>query len=160
MARAQGITFDIDGLAELIRGLDRGADEFDEIMRDILRSDVGDELLQDARARLSDHTKTGRTLAALDREDTADGVRVGVLGDRQHIGTWLESGTRMHIIEPRSARALTLGSGRVVEEAVHPGTRANKIMGETLRVARNDVENALMRELDRRLGRIMETDAA
>lgn len=160
MARAQGIAVHIDGLDELVRGLERGADTFDEIMRDILRGPVGDELLHEARARLSDHVQTGRTLAALDREDTADGVRVGVLGDRQHIGTFLESGTRMHIIQPRSARALTLGSGRIVEEAVHPGTRANKIMGETLRVARNDVESQLLRELDRRLGRIMETDAA
>lgn len=160
MARARGIAFEIDGLDELVRGLERGADTFDEIMRDILRGPVGDELLHEARARLSDHVQTGRTLAALDRENTADGVRVGVLGDRQHIGTFLESGTRMHIIQPRSARALTLGSGRIVEEAVHPGTRANKIMGETLRVARNDVENQLLRELDRRLGRIMETDAA
>lgn len=160
MARSRGLQFDIEGLDEMLRGLDRGADEFDEIMRDILRGPIGDELLREARARLMDHTRTGRTLADLKREDTGDGVRVGVIGQRQYIGTFLESGTRMHIIEPRRAQALSLGSGRVVEEAVHPGTRANKIMGETMRVSRNDIESTLLRELDRRLARVLETEAA
>lgn len=160
MARARGLNIQIDGLDDMVRGLERGYREIAEVMREILRGPIGDEIIQEARARLSDHTKSGRTLAALDRDDTSDGVRVGVLGDRQHIGTFLESGTRMHIIQPRSARALMLGNGRVVEEAVHPGTRANRIMGDTLRVARTDIESTLLRELDRRLARVMETTAA
>lgn len=160
MAQGRGLQFEIDGIDEMLRGLARGANELDEIMRDILRGPVGDELLQEARARLSDHTRTGRTLAALDREDTSEGVRVGVIGSRQYIGTFLESGTRMHLIEPKRASALSFGSGRVVADAVHPGTRANRIMGETLRVARSDIESTLLRELDHRLGRLLETDAA
>lgn len=169
MARAAGIRLDVDGLDEMLRGLDKGADHLREVFRDILRGPFGDELLRDMKARASDFKRSTYTLSRMRVwDDGREGVQVGIREDdtTQHprspranaksIGIWLESGTRPHLIPTKVApfRKLRFG-GRVVSRVTHPGTRGHGIVAKTLRVARGDAERAILRELDRRLAHKM-----
>lgn len=169
MARASGMRLSIDGLEELMRGVDRGADLLNEVMRDILRGPVGRELLDEMKARAGDYTKSGHTLKRMRvRDDGREGVAVGIPENdtEQHpyskranaksIGVWLESGTRMHLIPTKVSprRRLRVG-GRVVSRVSHPGTRGHGIVKKSLKAYRGDVERTLVRELERRLGRKM-----
>ena len=169
MARAAGIRLDIDGLDEMMRGLDKGADSLREVFRDILRGPFGNELLRDMKARASDFKRTTYTLSRMRVwDDGREGVQVGIRSDdtTQHpyskranaksIGIWLESGTRPHLIPSKISRYRKLQfGGRIVSRVTHPGTRGHGIVAKTLKAARGDAERELIRELDRRLGRKM-----
>ena len=171
MARASGIRLDIEGLDEMMRGLDRGADLMREVMRDILRGPFGHELLRDMKARASDFRRTGYTLSRMRvHDDGVDGVAVGIhdkdtaqhpyskRANAKSIGVWLESGTRMHLIPTKVTRYNKLRfGGRVVSRVSHPGTRGHGIVAKTLKYARGDAEREILRELDRRLGPKMNT---
>lgn len=167
MARAAGMRIEIDGLDDLMRGVGRGADLLNEVMRDILRGPFGKELLAELRARTGDYTRSGYTLKRMRvADDGREGVAVGISDKdtQQHphskrasaksIGVWLESGTRMHLIPTKVSpyRKLRVG-GRVVSRVSHPGTRGHGIMKKSLKVYRGDFERTLIRELERRLGR-------
>lgn len=168
MARGRPLTVEIDGIKELIRDLERAGTSFDRLFQQVLRGEVGDEILHEARARLSDYTRTGFTLSHLKKHDTSQGVTVGVLSQQKHprsshgnpmtIATWIESGTKMHELTPRKQQAMRLPSGRFVEHAIHPGTRAGRVMGTTLKVTQADAERALLEEIDIALGREMTAD--
>lgn len=169
MARAAGIRLDIEGLDDLIRGLDKGADELRDVFREILRGPIGREILRDMKARASDFKRSTYTLSRMRlQDDGREGVSIGISDKdtKQHpfspranaksIGIWLESGTRPHLIPTRVSRFRKLQfGGRVVSRVTHPGTRGHGIVAKTLKYSRGDVERELVKELDRRLGRKM-----
>ena len=163
MARPSGFGVEVEGLEELIRGSSNGYKLLRGVMRDVLRGPVGDDILRELRARLSDHTRSGSTLRQLRRgDDGSDGVKIGVFGDRQFVATFLESGTKPHIINPGArnknasqykkfrAGALNI-NGRWVTHVQHPGTRRHRIAQTTLRVLKNDIETAIVRGMEDRL---------
>lgn len=167
MAKGRPLTVRIDGLAEMIRELDRAGGDFHSAFIEVLRGEVGDEILEEARARLSDYTRTGFTLSHLKKHDFGSGVTVGVLNQTKHprsenanpmvIATWIESGTKMHELTPRKKQSMRLPSGRHIEHAIHPGTRAGRVMGTTLKVTQADAEAALLEHVDRILSKHMDS---
>jgi len=168
MARRRPLSIEVDGLKAMIRDLDRAGASFDSAFIEVLRGEVGDEILTEARARLSDYTRTGFTLSHLKKHDFKSGVTVGVLSQQKHpksshgnpmtIATWIESGTKMHELTPRKQQSMRLPSGRFIEHAVHPGTRPGRVMGTTLKVTQADAEAALLENVDHILGRHMTAD--
>ena len=174
MARRRGFSLEVDGLEEMLRGLDNGSRMMREVFRDILRGPFGDELLRDMKARTSDHKRSTYTLSRMKVwDDGREGVQVGIREDdtAQHpyskrenaksIGIWLESGTRPHLIPTKVQRFNKLRfGGRVVSRVAHPGTRGHGIVAKTLKFARGDAERELLKELDRRLGPKMNTRGA
>ena len=171
MARGKDLRIEVEGIDEMIRGLDNGAKLIREVLRDILRGPFGHELLRDMKARASDHKRSTYTLSRMRVwDDGNEGVQVGIRSDdtAQHpyspranaksIGIWLESGTRMHLIPTKIApyNKVKVG-GRVVSRVAHPGTRGHGIVAKTLKTARGDAEREILKELDRRLGPKMNT---
>lgn len=154
----------VDGLDEMLRGLDMGARQIADVWRDIMRGPFGAEFLSELKARTSDNVRTGYTLSQMRVSDHGnDGVEIGIPDDRtkhpsspranvRSIGVWLESGTRMHLIPTKVSphRKVAFG-GTVVSRVAHPGTKASKPMFRTLQLFRRDFEALFMRELDRRL---------
>lgn len=165
-AGAVGIRLDIEGLEQLIAGTRNFERLIDEVMRDILRGPAGRDIADELRARIP--VRSGWTRSQIGVDDRGrQGVEVGITskhGDTKHpaspranarsVGVWLESGTRMHLIPTRERpRTRMAFSGRVVTRVSHPGTRARRVMGTTLRVHRASTEQLVVRELERRLGR-------
>jgi hypothetical protein len=157
---------EVEGLDDLLRGVNRAGDLMNDVMREILRGPFGQELQDDIRARMSDHNRTGWTVRQVGVDDFgAGGVQIGITGrrgDAKHpsspranarsIGVWLESGARMHLIPTRVSRYNRLSfGGRVVARVAHPGMRGSRIMQTTLRVHRSDSEALILREVERRL---------
>lgn len=159
----------VEGLDDMIRGLDRGADELRDVFREILRGPFGQELLRDMKARMSDFRRTTYTLSRMKIwDDGREGVGIGIRdndtdrhpsskrANAKSIGIWIESGTRPHLIPTKVARYNRLQfGGRVVSRVAHPGTRGHGIVAKSLKYARGDAERELIRELDRRLARKM-----
>ena len=163
--------FDVQGLDKMQKGAGVGARMLAEVWREILRGPFGQELLDDLRARTGDNANTGRLVSSMSVEDDgAEGVEIGVgksVKNTRHgtergrpsvgaVGTWLESGTKMHMIPNRVEydTPLRIG-GSWVQRVAHPGTRAARPMYKTLRVFRGDGERLLEKELNRRLGNKM-----
>lgn len=148
--RAGSVSIDIDGLEEMVAGIKRGRAMLRDAMRDVLRGEVGATIMRETRARVSDYSRTGRTAAAVGRDDDPQGVRVGVLGGRVAQGTWLESGVRPHLIPTKPGKVVAF-NGTVRSRVTHPGTRGRRIMRTVLRVVKSDAEQALVEGLERRL---------
>lgn len=171
MARAVGLKLDIEGLDEMLRGIDHGARLLREVVHEILRGPFGNELLDDMKARSGDNRRSGYTLSRMGvfgggKDDVEIGIRQNDTAQHPHskranaksVGVWLESGTRMHLIPTRVSRYNKLKfGGRVVSRVTHPGTRGHGIVAKTLKYARGDAEREILRELDRRLGTKMNT---
>ena len=166
MARASGISVQIEGLEKYKGGLDAVYRLMPEVMRDILRGPFGEEFEQQIKALMSDHTRTGYTRSRVSNWDSgSDGVEIGIKGsdtathpsskraNARSVGVWLESGTRMHLIPTKIAPYTKMSFGGGVYSRVnHPGHRGYRIMGRTLRTFRRSAEELIIRELDRRLG--------
>jgi len=166
-----GFNLRMEGLEELIAGLELGAREIASVWRDIMRGPFGNEFLQELKARTSDARRTGAIVRALKvADDGTDGVAIGIPqsaaphpasiskktgkanASLYSVGVWLESGTRMHMIPTKVTpyNHLSFG-GRVVSRVAHPGTKAIRPMYRTLQLYRRDFANLFVRELDRRL---------
>jgi hypothetical protein len=168
VARPSGMRMRIEGLDQLRGGAARASREFRNVMRDIMRGPFGDELERDLVARLRDNDRTGYTASRVRKTPTrslgSDGVEIGIPeGDRakhpsspranaRSIGIWLESGTRAHMIPTNGPRRMMIGGRIIRTRIVHPGTKAYRPMGKTLRVFKYEAERLVVRELDRRLG--------
>lgn len=160
--------FDIQGLDKMEKGAGVGARMLADVWREILRGPFGQEFLDDLKARTSDNTRSGKLLGSMSvQDDGSEGVEIGVgkgAKNARHnqnasigaVGTWLESGTKMHMIPARIEydTPLRIG-GSWVQRVAHPGTRAARPMYKTLRVFKGDGERLLEKELDRRLGNKM-----
>ncbi len=160
--------FDVQGLDKMERGAGVGARMLAEVWREILRGPFGQEFLDDLKARTSDNTRSGKLLGSMSvQDDGSEGVEIGVgkgAKNASHnknasvgaVGTWLESGTKMHMIPSKMEydTPLRIG-GSWVQRVAHPGTRAARPMYKTLRVFKGDGERLLEKELDRRLGNKM-----
>lgn len=151
-----GIRFQLENVDEFLRDIQIGIDKLPEIMRTILAGDAG-EIIRD-RAKQKVNRRSGSVSGSIRIHDTRSegrGVEVGIVDDAQHpgglsmrkVGEILESGAVPHIIRSkRRGGGLSIG-GRVVKRAVHPGVRAQKIMGRTQRDAAGEVELVFVREL-------------
>lgn len=166
MARRAGLHIKIEGLDELLRGVRNAENLLNDVLRDILRGPLGESIKRDVKARMSDHIRSGWTIAQVGVDDRGTaGVEIGITrarGDAKHpsspranarsIGVWLESGARMHMIPTRVRRSSRLAfGGRVVSRVAHPGMRGSRIMQTTLRVHRSEAESLILREVERRL---------
>lgn len=164
ISRYGAFNLQVEGLEELTAGAGLGAREIADVWRSILRGPFGAEFLQELKARTSDNTRTGYTLAQMKVSDYgAEGVEIGIPDDRtkhpsspranvRSIGVWLESGTRMHMIPTKVSpyNRMAFG-GTVVSRVSHPGTKASRPMFRTLQLFKRDFESLFIRELDRRL---------
>jgi hypothetical protein len=156
----------IDGLDEMLEGLQRGAADLPEVYRQVLRGPGGDIIRRTVQATIP--KKSGFTAANVKvMDDPMGGVTVGVDEARQHpsgmmlgsIGLWLESGTSPHPmprVGNRGAR-MNLG-GRYVTHVDHPGIRARRVMRTALRVTRNELEAEVVDAIDTMARRRMNTD--
>lgn len=166
--RRAGISISVDGLAEMQRGVLMFDRLVDSVLRDILRGPAGRDIADELRSRIP--ARSGWTRSTIGVEDHGrQGVEVGITsrrGDQKHpaspranarsVGVWLESGAHMHLIPTRVRKSNRMAfGGRVVTRVSHPGTRARRVMGNTLRVHRAATEKLIMAELEKRLGRKM-----
>lgn len=104
------------------------------VMRDLEHR--GDRVIADASANA--HTRTGEYVRGLKKERFVrrgkGGVRVKATADHSAV---LEVGSRPHIIEPKSKKALYWpGAANPYARVHHPGTAAQHILRNALRAAR------------------------
>ncbi len=181
MRRNRGLHVDFDGLDELINALQKGAKDLPGVYRAVLKGEGGEAIAATARQRVPRWTGSlSRSIrvrvakpkdlvqAGLRGLGKAGAVEVGPDGKHprtkmslQHVGTWVESGTKPHDIAKGSRTntryghtkkgGLRLASGGYVSgEVKHPGMRARRVMSGSLRAARWEVEAAIEDELRRR----------
>lgn len=149
MPAGRGLKIKVEGLDRLERDLRRLGKTLPEIVIDALHGDAGEIIQGEAKRRIN--SRTGKTAADIKVRPLRRGVAVGYDGE-QHVGTWLESGTQMHIIAPLKEKALRMASGTVVEKSVHPGTKPQRIMSKTLKAVQPEVERVILDHIDRALG--------
>lgn len=148
-----------DGLDEMVRGLDRGIRDLDDALREVLRGDAG-RVIQMAAKQRAPGSLRGQIQIA---DKGSMGVQIGVprdAGDHpsgvpyQHVATWVESGVPPHFIQPKSGRRKNVlrFDGRFAANVMHPGQRAQRVMGTSLRSAEGRAQEALRRELEQRMG--------
>lgn len=154
------ITF--DGLDEMVAGLDRGIRELDDALRRVLAGDAG-RVIELAAKQRAPGSLRGQ-IRTVDKGSM--GVQIGVpkdAGDHpsgapyQSIATWVESGVGPHFMQPRSGRNHNVlrFDGRYAANVMHPGQRAQRVMGTALRSAEGRAQEALRRELEQRMGNRM-----
>lgn len=143
----RGLTVKMEGLDELIAGLKRVDKKLQDVLVDALAGDAGEVIRDNARFRIN--SKTGATASGVRVERNGGGAEVGFDNPQ---GTWLESGTAPHIIEPRSGKALYFG-GRAVEKSIHPGIKPQRIMSKSLTASRAEVETVILRDIGRLIDR-------
>jgi hypothetical protein len=160
-------TIEIEGLAEIQRGLGNYSRRVEGILRNALKGRWGQELigaLYAAMARSSDTGYSRGLLRTAGINVNKDGdVEVGAAGDafdKKHpyhsranvfsIMTWLESGVESHRI-PKNPNKRVAFNGRVLRSVDHPGFRARRPMGSTLRTRGRDLERVVMSELAKQL---------
>lgn len=118
----------------------------------IMKGDFGDLLLQQIKATTSDYSRTGKLVGSIKKTvyNSEKNVTVGAVGDRMHIGTWLESGTRMHLI-PTNSKSLPIriNNGFVNKVVNHPGTSARRPAYKALRALRYHLHDALVDGLNK-----------
>lgn len=158
MASSRGLSIDIEHIEGLLEGLAIGRKELPGLLRETLVGEGGRAILRWNRRLI--HSRTGATLSHLgirgggvNAGGDPENVEVGyegplvengsVQGARLNVGTWLESGTRMHRIVPFNRKALSY-RGRVVESSVSPGTKPQRIMSKSLKAVTPEFETALV----------------
>jgi hypothetical protein len=161
---------EIEGLEEIRRGLSNFGQRSEKILRDALRGRWGQELIGALYTALARSSATGYSRALVRTEGihvTPDGdVEVGANSSHsfeskhpshsranvRSILTWLESGVKPHRIpNARKKTARVAFGGRVLSSVDHPGFRARRPMGKTLRTRGKDLERIVMEELGRQL---------
>jgi len=167
LGRGGAIRIDkIEGLDEFRRGLHDFSRQLDEVLNEILRGPWGEELLDQVRAELSDHRDTGETMKHLGIWQAQGGaVYVGHEQSAQwkkhpfhsranfaSIMTWLESGTKRHMIPSKviPGRVVKV-QGRYYSQVEHLGTKPQRVMKSSLRVFAAEGERLVLDKLRERL---------
>lgn len=146
---------DVEGLDEMIGGLQGGARELPDVFRAVLRGAGGEAIASEVRQRMP--RRTGATAEDVDVHDRKrQGVEIGPSdGDHprsrrpfQLIGRLIESGARSHTI--RARRGGLAGAVGFRKEVPHPGMRGRRTMARSLKSVQWEVEAALVDELNER----------
>lgn len=66
---------------------------------------------------------------------------------RRNLGTWVESGTKRHSIEPHDAQVLRIRNDTWAETVMHPGTKRQRVMYKSLRATKWELESAVIDNL-------------
>lgn len=150
----------IEGVEQMQRDLEGGARELYGLIVDAMDGPVGDELLAEARERMSRHRRTGYTERQMRRVRDGNNVLIGIQPDSgdhpvsgmpyQSIGTWIESGTRPHMIPRKGFALLRFEDGGFAMFADHPGFRGRGVMRWSIRTVQPTAEDKLRREVDKR----------
>lgn len=167
--RGRGLKLDIeDEIRRFLNDVERGAEILPEILMDVLDGPAGEAIMLEAKRRMP--IRTGATRAGIGvwatttRKGAAE-VMVGPKPGATHptpgragggfsgmpldqLTLWLESGVKPHTIRPYKrgrgrAHPMKFG-GRTVWEVNHPGFRARRVMSNSLRVTRWEVESAIV----------------
>lgn len=173
----RGVSIEIEGLDEMLKGLARGERELKPLLREVLKGAGGEALVREAKQRTP--TDTGTVRRAIGIETEANGlVYVGVRSQEHptkarggraskysgirtdHIGVYLEDGVRPHEIKRGRYAPLTVNGRAFVSRVEHPGFRGRKIMSKSLRAAQPAFESALFDVVDEMVRRRMDTDGA
>jgi hypothetical protein len=165
MARQSGLRVEIEGFDQMIEGLRFAERHLEEIVREQLAGEAGEQIEDGARMRLAKYVRTGYTLSKLQRKVEKDSVMIGLFEAEKHpmspranvqsIGTWIESGTRAHFIEARGMGSMRTTQGEHFANAAHPGWRGRRVMANTLRAEKDDVISAIVEGLEKVSGKKM-----
>ena len=164
MARAAGIRLNVAGAELVAKGSANAARMIDDAIAQIMRGPVGAQIEDSIKALTP--ARTGYTKGRVKRVDKGKGVEIGIpegdkakhphspRGNARSIGIWLESGTQAHWIprKIRPGRPMIINGNPVFGQVRHPGTKAVRPVGKTLRAHKEPLERMLIRELDRRVG--------
>jgi len=121
-SRHGGRYLEIDGLDSIVKSLQGGINELHRLMRDIMRGEVGEAMLAYmlpqvprgrvrttgvspmwTRTRIWDMGESGGVEIGYKGEAV---LNPGVQGARFQLGTWIESGTRSHMVMPKKGSVM------------------------------------------------------
>lgn len=168
-SRSNGLRIDIDGLEAL--GADMGRLSHPGLanaIRASLRGAGGEALALEMKQRAP--VRTGTLLSGIGVHGaaaTGDDVEIGylgalasgshIVGAREQRGAWVESGTRPHLIQPKEKDGVQRSAalaihGEFYANALHPGTRGQKVAAKSIKAAEWEVMADIVDHIDHILG--------